>query len=84
MVKLSDYLIRNCKIAYKCEQQWEDFAKGKIPSIRHCNQCDREVVQCKTVKQLRNALMVNACVAVHFDVLDTKPNLLGVVVPLCR
>lgn len=81
MSDLSDYVIRNCTIAFKCKQKWEKMKETDIPIIRHCDKCDREVFQVATVRQLKTSLLMNRCVAIHMDMFDLKPRLIGVVIP---
>jgi hypothetical protein len=81
MDPMSDYAIRNCIIAYKCNQQCEKLDETESPRIRHCRECDREVVACETVKQLKNALNMNSCVAISVEFLDIRGGMVGVVIP---
>jgi hypothetical protein len=81
MSDLSNYVIRNCTVAFKCKQKWEKMKEQDIAIIRHCNKCDQDVFQVRTVRQLKNALLMNRCVAIHMDIFDIKPSLIGVVIP---
>jgi hypothetical protein len=82
MDKLSDYFIRNCRIAFKCDQSWESLNKTSAASVRHCSKCSKDVVRCNNVRQLKKALLDNSCVAIKFDVLVPMTELTGVVVPI--
>jgi hypothetical protein len=81
MNAISDYFLRNCSIAFKCTQQWESLEETTIPTIRQCKDCDREVIRCDTVRQLKNALVMNSCVAISVELFDLKGGLVGVVIP---
>jgi hypothetical protein len=78
---LSDYFIRNCRIAFKCSQSWESLNETNTASVRHCNVCSKDVVRCNNVKQLKKALLDNSCVAIKFDVLIPMTEVTGLVVP---
>jgi hypothetical protein len=79
--EISDYAIRNCTIAYKCNQRWETLNETDSPKMRYCRECDRHVVACETIKQLKAALGTNSCVAISTDILDFKGGLVGLIVP---
>jgi hypothetical protein len=81
--ELSDYFIRNCRIAFKCDQSWESLTETRVASVRHCSKCSKDVVRCNNVKQLKQALLDNACVAIKFSVLVPSTELMtGLVVPI--
>jgi len=80
MTDLSAYVIRNCSIAFKCQQTWESMDEQEVPSVRHCRQCDRPVFQCKSVRQLKSALEANACIAAPMKLFAAGQNFVGLVV----
>ena len=77
MIEIEDYVIRNCRIGYKCERDWDDLMDRGLKNSRYCNDCKQEVVRCITVKQLKSALAMNACVAIPVESLIGKSHLTG-------
>ena len=77
MLDVEDYVIRNCRIGYKCERTWEDLTDRGLKNSRYCGDCKQEVVRCSTVKQLKNALAMNSCVAIPIETLVGKSHLVG-------
>lgn len=77
MNDIEDYVIRNCRIGYKCERDWDDLMDRGLKNSRYCNDCKQEVVRCITVKQLKSALAMNACVAIPVESLIGKSHLTG-------
>ncbi len=80
MSEINDYVIRNCRIGYKCEREWDDLIDRGPKNSRYCSDCKQEVVRCNTVKQLKNALLMNSCVAIPVDVPGGKSDFMGMVV----
>ena len=60
----SDYSIRNCSFAFKCDKSWEEMRFTGISNVRFCDSCQREVHYCLTDEQLSHAVRLNRCVAV--------------------
>jgi hypothetical protein len=79
--KISDYVIRNCTIAFKCKKKWENMKETDIPIIRHCSDCDKEVFQVSTVRQLKTFMLLNRCVAIDLELVAMRSQLVGVVIP---
>ena len=82
MNDIEDYVIRNCRIGYKCERDWEDLIDRGLKNSRYCSDCKQEVVRCTTVKQLKNALAMNSCVAIPIESLGGSPHLVGDIAPI--
>ena len=80
MIEIEDYVIRNCRIGFKCERDWDDLTDRGLRNSRYCSDCKQEVVLCKTVKQLKNALLMNFCVAIPIETLGGNTHLLGSIV----
>jgi hypothetical protein len=78
--EFKSYFIRNCQVAFKCTQQWDALQATQIDRIRICTDCNKEVYQCNTVRQLKIALMTNACVAMTSDTFGDDDELVGVVI----
>jgi len=82
MNDIEDYVIRNCRIGYKCGRDWDDLIDRGLKNSRYCSDCKQEVVRCTTVKQLKNALAINACVAIPIESLVGKSHLVGDISPI--
>jgi hypothetical protein len=52
-----------------------------IPIIRHCSDCDKEVFQVSTVRQLKTFVLLNRCVAIDLELVAMRSQLVGVVIP---
>ncbi len=81
MIDVEYYVIRNCRIGYKCESEWENLIDRGIKNSRYCTECKQEVVRCATIKQLKNALAMNSCVAIPIETLIGKSHLVGLIMP---
>lgn len=80
MIEIEDYLIRNCRIGYKCDRDWDDLIDRGLKNSRYCSDCKQEVIRCVTVKQLKNALAMNSCVAIPVESLIGKSHLTGLII----
>jgi len=58
-------LIRNCRFAFRCHQQWARLESTPDPRVRHCHECARDVVLCQRDDELREALQADQCVAIQ-------------------
>ena len=58
-------LIRNCRFAFRCHQQWQSLEQTTDPRVRYCHECSRQVVLCRRDSELRAALQADECVAVE-------------------
>ena len=56
--------IRNCTFSYKCNKKWEELIGTNSQDIKFCMDCQREVYFCNTDEKLREAIVLNRCVAV--------------------
>lgn len=54
--RASTEVIRNCRFAFRCTQQWDTLSAGAHPRQRYCGECERHVVLCETDNELRAAL----------------------------
>jgi len=77
MIEIEDYVIRNCRIGFKCEREWDKLIDKGFKKSRYCADCKQEVVLCKTVKQLKSALAMNSCVAIPVETLFGRSHLVG-------
>jgi hypothetical protein len=57
-------LIRNCRFAFRCHQQWLSLERTTDPRVRYCHECARQVVLCQRDAELAAALRANQCVAI--------------------
>ncbi len=55
--------IRNCRIAFKCNKQWEQLAKTQFGRVRYCGDCERDVFFCSSDTEILEAIRLNRCVA---------------------
>lgn len=70
----SSPLIRNCRFAVRCNQQWDNLPVTQHPRFRFCNDCQRRVVLCERNHELRQALLQNDCVAIPVALLRAEPD----------
>jgi hypothetical protein len=75
--EIEDFVIRNCRIGYRCEQDWDDLVDRGNKNSRYCSDCKQDVVRCATVKQLKAALAMNACVAIPIEGVGGQSHLVG-------
>lgn len=59
--------IRNCTFAFKCDKKWEALSDTNTPDVRFCHACQHEVYFCKTDHQLREAIVLNRCIAIEYE-----------------
>jgi hypothetical protein len=57
-------MIRNCRFAFRCHQDWKSLETTADPRVRYCHECSRDVLLCQRDAELRAALHANECVAV--------------------
>jgi hypothetical protein len=67
-------LIRNCRFAFRCKQQWDSLTTTEHPRFRFCGDCQRRVVLCERDDELREGLRQNDCVAIPTALLGTGPD----------
>ena len=67
--------IENCEysVEYECPLDWGNLKKTDDLKIRFCNECNQNVYQCKTGKEMREHIKLNHCIAVK--------DLLGMIAP---
>ena len=74
--------IRNCQFKFECPKIWDDLAETADERVRHCGECNRMVIFCRTAKQLKRAIVDNYCVAIEVRDSDGEvTQLLGDPVP---
>lgn len=56
--------IRNCQFRFECPKIWDLLHETADEKVRHCIECNRMVVLCRTSKQLKRAIIDNFCVAI--------------------
>jgi hypothetical protein len=64
--------IRNCEFRFKCPRSWDGLEETADERVRHCNECNRMVVLCRTAKQLKRAIIDNFCVAIEIPDSDSE------------
>jgi hypothetical protein len=75
---MSEELIRNCKLKFKCHQEWTGMIETADLAIRHCEVCDEDVHLCATTAGLKQALINNWCVAIfETETEGEHPTLIG-------
>ncbi len=57
--------IRNREFRFKCPRAWGSLRETLDHRVRHCNECDRRVIYCRTESELKRAIIYNECVAVE-------------------
>lgn len=75
----AEYLIRNCTVAYKCQTRWEDLPDDGIPTVRFCDECQKEVHLCTSDKDLSQAIKDNLCVAIEITPFKRQEILMGMI-----
>lgn len=77
--------IENCDFSYLCPKQWEKLEATDQPTVRFCENCQKNVHYCTTVREARDLASEGHCVAVdprqprRPDDLETRPMLMGVI-----
>ena len=74
-------LIRNCRFAFRCHQQWQSLEHSPNPDVRYCQECSRQVVLCRSNAELRAALQANECVAIENPVPRRMTHTVGILHP---
>jgi hypothetical protein len=74
-------LIRNCRFAFRCHQQWRALEKTTDPAVRYCHECSLEVVPCRRDAELRAALQADRCVAIEQAGAPAITHTVGVIHP---
>jgi hypothetical protein len=74
-------LIRNCRFAFRCHQQWQFLELSPDPGARYCHECSRQVVLCRSNAELRAALLANECVAIENPAPRQMTHTIGVLDP---
>jgi len=79
---MTNYLIRNCKFRYKCNEQWQgmDLVNPESDKIRFCRVCQENVYLCENDQELSLAIRHNYC-ALYENLGDEVPALIGDVDP---
>lgn len=75
-------LIRNCRFAFRCHQQWQSLEHTGDPRVRYCHECSRPVVLCQRDEELRTALEADECVALLVpELMEAAPYIGLVAIP---
>jgi len=77
-------LIRNCRFAFRCHQQWQSLERTSDARIRYCHECSRPVVLCQNDGELRTSLEADECVAIPSSEPRKFAPFVGVVEPILR
>ena len=67
--------IENCEysVKYECPLKWKNLKKTDDPTIRFCNECNKNVYRCKTEQDLDEHIKLNHCIAVN------EPQVMGMI-----
>ena len=59
-------IIELCRFTfgYRCPNQWEKLELTDDEFVRHCNQCEKHVYYCRSMKQARRHASQGRCVAI--------------------
>lgn len=74
-------LIRNCRFAFRCHQNWSSLETTDDPSVRYCHECSRQVVLYRRDAELLAALRKDQCVAIERAATSGARHTVGVLVP---
>lgn len=77
-------LIRNCRFAFRCHQQWQSLERTGDARIRYCHECSRPVVLCQDDAELRTSLEADECVAIPSDNTREITPFIGIVATTLR
>jgi len=72
------HLIRNCSWKFKCTKTWDSLLLAKpyvYEKIRYCPDCKENVRLVDNKSNLFLAIEHNQCVAIPFDITNTKKQL---------
>ena len=72
------HLIRNCSWKFKCTRTWDSLLLAKpyvYEKIRYCPDCKENVRLVDNESSLFLAIEHNQCVAIPFDITNTKKQL---------
>jgi hypothetical protein len=74
--------VLNCHWEFRtqCPKRWEELSPTDSKAERFCETCQQRVYNCKTEKQLVDAIRAGRCVTFKSKVDDEPRRLLGVVV----
>jgi len=61
---MDEFLIKNCKSKYDCDQDWSKIKKTDNSYVRLCGFCKKDVHLVSTDSELDKAIKNNWCVAV--------------------
>ena len=58
--------IENCEytVEYECPYEWKNLQITDDSKIRFCNECNKNVYQCKTEKEMDKHIKLRHCIAV--------------------
>ena len=76
--KYRTHLIRNCSWKFKCTKTWDSLLPTKpytYESTRFCPDCKENVRLVESESSLFLAIEHNQCVAIPFDITNTKKQL---------
>mgnify|MGYP000742321081 CR=1 FL=1 len=59
--------IENCEysVKYECPLKWKNLKKTDDPTIRFCNECNKNVYQCKNENDMDEHIKLNHCIALE-------------------
>ena len=67
--------IENCEysVEYECPLKWKNLKKTDDPTIRFCNECNKNVYLCNTEQKMDKHVKLNHCIAVE------EPQVMGLI-----
>ncbi len=77
-------LVRNCRFAFRCHQQWAALERTPDARVRYCHECAQDVHLCRNDRELRAAVVADRCVAVVAPAEYELPPLVGLAMPWSR
>lgn len=55
-----------CDFEFVCNKDWESLDNTDQPRIKHCNECNKNVVYCETDDEFRECVDKHECVCVNY------------------
>lgn len=56
--------LRNCVFGFKCTANWDEMKRTSEKTVRHCEQCEKNVYFITKPEELIEAINFNRCVAI--------------------
>ena len=78
---MSKVTIENCEREISCDASWDEMQLTNDPSIRSCQQCQKDVYLCKTDKELEVAVNLKRCAAINKTDISSENMMVGLWIP---